>query len=487
MKHSSLATAVRLACLMLAVPLCAFGGEPDWIKLPDSVPSLPQRDDMQILNPLPVNTSWAEPDHHPLGIHLDNFDLTRQQVEVARETGCRLVRLSIPMESFQGDADEDWAMLDQVISRLNRDGFEILPVLTAVSASQEFYSEFCEAVAIRYGASFSHYQLLDDINYKIGIQSADYIALVRVAGRRIRQVDPGAQIVCAGIRGSDLTFLTMLEDGGGLDSIDVLAFNLFPPADGIESISLRARYQHSLPYLKELVDWCHSRGKPVWVTSLGFSTSYDITNIGVDQVQQASAYTRAILYLGWMGVERIIISAIQDSDATMLRPAQCCGLIDSIGNYKASYYALRTLNQTIMTGYQVLPAFKYSVRIYEQPEAYDLIIAEEYQVELGMDPIESFEIHLNPEREQLFGFWFYIPEAEQYRLIYWISSESVFPRKLTLTINPRVLEPSVIYQMLDTGPSRLDGLKARNKLTMRYLPLSTLPGVLQFEVNENGR
>jgi len=456
---------LALAGLLLAVPASAWCGEADWIKLPDSVPSLPQRDDLPILAPPAVNTSWAQPDHHPLGIHLDNFDLTRQQVEVARETGCQLVRLSIPMESFQGEADEDWAMLDQVISRLLRDGFEILPVLTAVSASRDFYTEFCSEVATRYGTTFTHYQLLDDINYKIGIQSADYIDLLREAGRSIRQVDPDARIVCAGIRGSDLTFLTMLEDGGGLDSIDVMAFNLFPPADGIEELSMRARYQHSLPFMKEIVEWCQLRGKPVWVTSLGFSTSYDITNIGVDQVQQASAYTRAVLFLGWMGVERIIISAIQDSDATMLRPAQCCGLIDSLGNYKASYYALRTLNQTIQTGYQVLPAFKYSVRIFEQPEAHDLVIAEEYQVELGMDPIEAFEVH--PDSDQLFGFWFYIPEAEQYRLIYWISSESVFPRKLTLTINPRVLEPTVIYQMLDTGPSRLDGLKARNKLTMR--------------------
>lgn len=478
-------TAVIASCLLSAAATSALAGDPDWIKLPDSVPNMPQRQDLQILNPLPVNTSWAEPDHHPLGIHLDNFDLTRQQVEVARETGCRLVRLSIPMESFQGEADDDWAMLDQVISRLSRDGFEILPVLTAVSASRDFYSAFCVDVATRYGASFSHYQLLDDINYKIGIQSADYIKLLNESGKLIRQADPGAKIVCAGIRGSDLTFLTMLEDGGGLDSIDVMAFNLFPPEDGIERVSLRARYQHSLPYLKEIMDWCHSRGKPVWVTSLGFSTSYDLTKIGVDQVQQASAYTRAILFLGWMGVERIIISAIQDSDADMARPAQCCGLIDVLGNYKASYYALRTLNQTIQSGFQVLPAFKFSVRIFEQPDAYDLVIAQEYQAQLGQDPIEAFEVY--PDSDELFGFWFYMPELEQYRLIYWISSDSVFPRKLTLTINPRVLEPAVQYQMLDTGFSPLTGMKARNKVTMRYLPLSTLPGVLQFEVNENGR
>jgi hypothetical protein len=480
-----MAIVVLASCLLSAAGSAALAGDPDWIKLPDSVPSMPQRDDLQILSPLPVNTSWAEPDHHPLGIHLENFDLTRQQVEVARETGCRLVRLSIPMESFQGEADDDWAMLDQVISRLVRDGFEILPVLTAVSASRDFYGRFCQDVAIRYGESFSHYQLLDDINYKIGIQSADYIKLIQESGKLIRQADPGAKIVCAGIRGSDLTFLTMLEDGGGLDSIDVMAFNLFPPEDGIEKVSLRARYQHSLPYLKEIMDWCNARGKPVWVTSLGFSTSYDLTKIGVDQVQQASAYTRAVLFLGWMGVERIIISAVQDSDATMARPAQCCGLIDAIGNYKASYYALRTLNETIQTGYQVLPAFKYSVRIFEQPDAYDLVIAQEYQAQLGQDPIEAFEVY--PDPDDLYGFWFYMPQLEQYRLIYWISSDSVFPRKLTLTIHPRVLEPAVQYQMLDTGFAVLSGMKARNKVTMRYLPLSTLPGVLQFEVNENGR
>ncbi len=358
-------------------------------------------------------------------------------------------------------------------------------MLTAVSASLDFYTTFCTAVATRYGSTFDSYQLLDDINYKIGIQSADYIELLRHSGRAIKQADEGAQIVCAGIRGSDLTFLQMLEDGGGMDSLDMLAFNLFPPTDGIESISRRARFQHSLPYMLQIMEWCRARGKPVWITSLGFSTSYDITDIGVDQVQQASAYTRAVLYLGWLGVDRIIISSIQDSDASMLRPAQCCGLIDGMGNYKASYFALRTLNQTIQDGYQVLPAFDFEVRIYEQPEAYDLVMAQEYDDEFAPDPIEAFRVY--PGQDNLFGFWFYMPADEQYRLIYWCSSDAVFARKLTLTVKPRVLEPALRYQLLDAGPSPLAGMAARNWVTMKYLPLSTIPGVLQFEVNENGR
>lgn len=474
--------------LLMALLLCggpASAQEPDWIRLPDSIPDLPQRDNMAILDPQPVNTSWAEPGHRPLGIHLDSYELTRQQVQVASETGCRLVRLNIPMEAFESDADADWAMLDQVVSRLSRDGFEILPVLTAVSASRDFFTDFCRRVATRYGSTFDSYQLLDDINYKIGIQSADYIELLEHSGSAIRQADEGARIVCAGIRGSDLTFLMMLEEGGALDNIDVLAFNLYPPADGIEHVSRRTRFQHSLRYMEQIMDWCEARGKPVWVTSLGFSTAYDITDIGVDQVQQASAYSRAVLFLGWLGVERIIISAIQDSDATMLRPAQCCGLIDGMGNYKASYFALRTLNQTIMNGYQVLPEFKYEVRIYEQPEAYDLVMAQEYDDEFAPDPIEAFRVY--PEQTDLFGFWFYLPEEQQYRLIYWISSDAVFARKLTLTVKPRVLEPVLRYHLLDTGPSPLDGMSARNWVRMKYLPLSTIPGVLQFEVNENGR
>ena len=472
-----------LLAMLLAAPAAAQ--EADWIRLPDSIPDLPRNDRMTVLNPQPVNTAWARPGHHPLGIHLDNYELTRQQVQVARETGCGLVRLSIPMEAFQDESDEDWAMLDQVVSRLKRDGFEVLPVLTAVSASRDYYTQFCEQVATRYGASFDSYQLLDDINYKIGIQSADYCELLEHAGRAIRQADEGARIVCAGIRGSDLTFLQMLEDGGGLQHVDVLAFNLVPPADGIESVSRRARYQHSLPFMREIIEWCSARGKPVWVTSLGFSTSYDITDIGVDQVQQASAYCRAVLYLGWMGVEHIIISAIQDSDASMLRPAQCCGLIDGMGNYKASYYALRTLNQTIEGGYQVLPNFRYSIRVFEQPEAYDVMMSQEFSSGLDISPIESFQVY--PRSDEMFGFWFYIPDEEQYRLIYWINSEAVFARKLRLTIKPRVLEASQRFQLLDTGPSPLDDSGARNFLLLRSLPFSPIPGVLQFEVNENGR
>ncbi|MCB1185801.1 hypothetical protein KDL29_01430 [bacterium] len=483
MSRRLLAVLLGLACLLGG--RASVAQEADWIRLPDTIPDIPRNERMAVLNPAPVNTSWAEPGHHPLGIHLDNYELTRQQVEVARETGCRLVRLSIPMEAFQGEADKDWAMLDQVVSRLSRDGFEVLPVLTAVSASRDFYTDFCRQVAERYGATFDNYQILDDINFKIGIQSKDYIELLKYSREAIRSVDPDARIVCAGIRGSDLTFLQMLEDGGGMDSIDVLAFNLFPPADGIEHISRRTRSQHSLLYMQEIMEWCGERGKPVWVTSLGFSTSYDITDIGVDQVQQASAYARAVLFLGWLGVERIIIAAIQDSDASMLRPAQCCGLIDGMGNYKASYFALRTLNKTIQNGYQVLPDFRYSVQIFEQPEAYDVLMSQEFSSELDINPIQSFRVY--PDPRDLFGFWFYMPEEQQYRLIYWISSDAVFARKLSLTIKPRVLEPNLRYQLLDVGTAPVEDEGARNFLRMQFLPLSSIPSVLQFEVNDNGR
>src|SRR5439155_9134592 len=104
-----------------------------------------------------------------------------------------------------------WATLDQVVSRLKRSGFEILAVLDALVPQREFYRDFCRRVALRYRSSIRYYQLLDNINFKIGLNTRDYASLLAVCQPSILAGDPEAQIVSGGIRGCDLTYLDMLE------------------------------------------------------------------------------------------------------------------------------------------------------------------------------------------------------------------------------------------------------------------------------------
>jgi len=451
------------------------------IKLPETIPSLESKAAQSLLDPPPLNGAWAEPGHRPLGVQLDNYSLTQEQIEAAASTGCKLVRLPIPMEHFLEDAEPDWAVLDQVVSRLNRAGFEILPLLTAKVAVPEFYVSFCSAVAERYGRTFEYYQLLDNINYKIGLETQDYADLISLARAAIILADRDARIVCGGIRGSDLTYLDMLESQGAMRGIDVIALNLYPPKGAVENPGRGSMAEHSLPYVDYVLGWAQQRGKRVWVTSFGVSTS--LNWVGVDQAAQAAAYARGALYLGWLGVECIIFAAIQDSDPSGQRPAETCGLLDVSGAPKASYYVLRSLNQAIAGAYHIQPPFMYQGFTFQKPEAQDLWVAAELQDVPGSDALEQFQVH----GLQVYSFWFYSPESEEYTLIYWLAEEPLYPTLLTLNLGSVGLTPEERFILLDNAPSAVTYYPAQNFIYLPYQPASTVPGVIKFEVNENGR
>ena len=476
LRLAGLAIASLLAC---SVPVHAE--LIDSIKVGDHFPSLEgYKSSGNLLLPPPVNDAWARPGHHPLGVYLDNYSLTREQVEAAQQTGCGLVRLAVPMEHFLDSEEADWAVLDQVISRLNRAGLEVLPVLTAKTPVKEFYVPFCQQFATRYGPSIQYYQLLDNINYAIGLSSQSYTDLVLPVRTAILQADPDALIVSGGIRGVDLTYLQLLEAQGALRTIDIFAFNLFPTEQGVEGYSYQ-RTEHSLPYMEQALSWLRARGKEAWVTSFGVSTCFNAN--GVDQLTQAAVYARGSLYLGWIGVDRIIFAAIQDTDPDYTIPALCCGLLDVTGRPKASYFTLQALNHSIAGAYHVSPPFKLIGWMYQRPDAADMLIAAELMDVPGGDPITEFRVRNVP----VYSFWFYAPELEEYRLVYWINSEAKHPTLITFNLMHLGLTPDNRYILLNQAPQPVEFQFSGNSAYIPYLPVGQIPGVVQFKVNEHGR
>lgn len=453
----------------------------DSIRLPDSFGGI-EKDEGQnnLLGPVPATNAWARENHKPLGVHLDNYSLTRDQVEAAQQTGCGLVRLAVPMEHFLEPEESDWAVLDQVISRLSRAGLEVLPVLTAKSPIIEFYTPFCESFAQRYAKTLRYYQLLDNVNYSIGLSSQQYADLVSQSRAAILRADADALIVCGGIRGVDLTYLDLLEAQGAMRTIDILAFNLYPTEQGIESYSFRRR-EHSLPYMEQAVAWADQRGKAVWVTQFGVSTSY--TEAGVDQTTQAAMYTRGALYLGWLGAERVIFASIQDTDPKYEVPSMCCGLIDVAGQPKASFYTLQSLNHAVSGAYHVVPGFQVSAWLYQRPDATDMLMAAELMDIPEAGALTEFRVF----GIAVYGFWFYAPAAEEYRMIYWLGRDTAYPTLVTLNLMDRGLTPEQRYILLGEQPGPVEYQFGMNSAFLPYLPVGQIPGVLHFKVNEYGR
>ncbi|MCC7477088.1 hypothetical protein IT575_01405 [bacterium] len=483
------------------------------IILPDSIPDLLDQTPPieELADPVPLPGVYGGRGHKPLGVTLDNYQLTAEQIQAAQGTGISLVRLPIPMEAFLEEEDSDWAALDQVVSRLSRAGFEIVPVLDAMNAVPDFYQSFCSRIAARYSKTFRYYQLLDNINYKHGIDSREYADLISRARLTIRMADSDALIVSGGIRGADLTYLDMLELQRAMRNIDILAFNLYPPKDGIEEIG-DLRREHSLPYMAEAINWAAKRDKPVWVTAFGISS--DLTWVGVDQPTQAALYCRGALFLGTLGVEHVFLAAIQDSDPNYQSPARCCGLLDTYGEPKPAYYALSSLNNTLRDAYHTEPVFRTLSLTYQQPSTSDyalysskafersdfdsdddgLIEYMEYGDQLielsGMldsGPVGQLRVRGLPT----YAYWVYSPDEHEYRLIYWISREQNFPTLVTVVCGHQSLlpfgdfiSPVQRYGLLDDGVAMPAPRFAQNLLYLPFLGLDTMPSVICFKVNQ---
>jgi hypothetical protein len=488
---------IAVAGLLSLVPALALAERIGTVTVPRSLPDLPNSYyETPLDSPIPINDSWTSPRHQPLGISLDNYGLTEVQIDAARSTGCGLVRLTIPMEHFIDGADPDWSTLDQVISHLTRQKFEILAVLDAQIAVPEMYRDFCSAVASRYGPTLQYYQLLDNVNYKIGMTSREYADLLSGARTELVLADPDALVVSGGIRGVDITYLEMLNQQGGVRAIDILAFNLTPSRHGIEQFS-PVRPDHSLPYMAEAVDWARAHGKRVWVTSLGAST--DLSWVGMDQLEQAGVYARSSMYLGWLGVDRVILSAIQDSDPTYQVPSRCCGVLDVTGQPKASYYVLQSLNDALTGAYPVEVPFGYRGLTFQRPEEQDIVEYRRQQIqasqemfadprraaELAEDVLKPFQTH----SIQVFSFWFYAPEQREYRMIYWLGEETPYPALMSLECcNPQLqpfndhLRPTTCFDMLTQRSDVVEYYFAQNLLFLPYQPLGTTPEMIRFQV-----
>jgi hypothetical protein len=486
MTNRSLLTTVRglafvATVLLLSCTASARAQSVGRITLPDTVPDLPPEPAIDLRQPPAAPGVRIGDGQRPLGVHVELAEVDEQLVEQVLASGLGAVRLGIPYPQFSGPpAEVDWQPLELAVARFEITGIRTLPVITADDPEPEAFGQFCGELARRFGRPFDAYQILDNINIALDVTSNDYARLLAHARTEISLNDPGAYIVSGGIRGNDLVYLRMLAEADALRHLDAIALNLYPTQGAIEQTHSGTLGNHSLPMTAEVVEWAQQHGLAVWVTSFGISTAYNW--LGVDQAVQAAQYSRGALYLGWLGVERIIYAQLHDTDPDYRIPGRCMGLIDTSGNGKASFYGLASLAAILNGAYHIRAPFSYEGSTYQLPEADDLWIAAEDGFREALptsdDPIGKFQIRNLP----VFAYWLYAPEADEYRMVYWVASQPRYPLLLSLRINTTGLAPVERFILLDNAPARVEHEHAQNFLYIPYQPVSYLPGVIRFEV-----
>jgi hypothetical protein len=126
-----------------------------------------------------------------------------------------------------------------------------------------------------------------------GPDAAEYVALLRATGRGIRSVDPGAEIVTAGLPDSRLgvplrDYVAAMYAAGGTGAFDALAVNPY---------GLDARGVLDTVRAVRAIASANGDNPAVWVTEVGWATGGPPSDFRVSEPRQAELLEETVLAL----------------------------------------------------------------------------------------------------------------------------------------------------------------------------------------------
>jgi hypothetical protein len=246
-----------------------------------------------------------------------------------RSTGAGIVRQTFDWTRIErAPGQYDLAFYDRYVAALASRRLRLLPILFGTprfrsSAPQDprrgtypprraaDMGEFGAVLARRYGPRGSFWrehprlprlpvrswQVWNEPNLPVywpsGPDAAEYVALLRAAGRGIRQVDPGAEIVTAGLPDSRLgvplrDYVAAMYAAGGAGSFDALAVNPY----GFDAPGVLDTVRTVRRVAGESGD-----NPAVWVTELGWATGGPPSRFLVSEQRQAELLEQTVLAL----------------------------------------------------------------------------------------------------------------------------------------------------------------------------------------------
>lgn len=392
-----------------------------------------------------------------VGVNASFDDLTRALIEYLGNADFGTIRVEVDVDAIFATEPPNFGPVDRAITAIHEMGVEVLPVLGFAPGDVKVIGARLRAIFARYKTALPAYQLLDNINYTMGISTEWYSDVARSAKLSLIAANPKAKLVCGGIKGFDLPFVKALADHGAFSSLDAIAFDLYPRPGVVERPSVRkpeggadtSAYQNDIGRYQEVRDTLAGLKLPIWVTALGYATG--MPPFGSDQVAQASFLTRGVISLTALGAEKVFVEgALDAADETSVEPTAHLGLIDSAHVPKASYYAFRTLNRTLEGASLVTDVPQYSFA--------SLFPAKD-------DPVYTA----------------FYTQGTKVLMLYWTPVLSYMDRKTGVMIFDKTIVPGDGFGLLDDNPTKLKYNMGGNFVLIVDLPLSQIPSVVTFE------
>jgi len=253
-----------------------------------------------------------------------------ENIKLASEIHAPFVRLDIPWSDTERNGQYYFAAYDNLIEQLLQSGHSIILVLAyghpdhsdgrAANGlsfppgnpdQRAAFSHYVQAVAKRYHGPNIVYEIWNEPNIdlfwppKVDVNA--YGQLLASAARAIRDVDPTATIIAAGLANENdpPRYLESLADQKALDEVN--GITLHPYRQGAPELSL-----HDIDQFKSAIS---KQPRPVWITEWGYSEAW-LEKLDSDTRRlQATMVARLMLTAAFAKVKALVVyDLIDDGD-----------------------------------------------------------------------------------------------------------------------------------------------------------------------------
>ncbi|MFA7309083.1 MAG: beta-galactosidase [Patescibacteria group bacterium] len=279
-----------------------------------------------------------------------------QPTSEIQELGVSWVREEFVWGQIEPEKDNlNWDFYDNAFNSLSKSNVKVLGIIDysapwatsnpGLDQADKYmpdlaqWEKYVSRVVERYGERVDAWQIWNEPNiptfFKPQPNIDQYISILRTASSVVREKDPNAQILVAGMSGVDVGYLEIMKSKGTEELFDVVAVH---PYQVFRSIPEDGAYLRDLSHAQQLGDLYN---KPVWITEIGWPTD---RQVGVDEKTQAQYLVRSqLLAYKFPRIEKVFWYDLRNDGTDPMDRENNFGLIRADFTPKLAFTAYKSL------------------------------------------------------------------------------------------------------------------------------------------------